>query len=79
LLGDFGTFQVGLASNLEGPKTLGIVDLHSARGFTQNIQNYLGRGLDEFRELAILIDGLGVDQAVFRGITVGSKRRFFPA
>jgi hypothetical protein len=63
-LGDFGIFQVGLASKVEGPETLGIADLHSARGFTQNFPNYLGRGLDEFRELAILIDGLGVDQAV---------------
>jgi hypothetical protein len=33
-------------------------------GFTQKPPNSLGRGLDESKELGILIDGLGVDQAV---------------
>jgi hypothetical protein len=43
------------------------------QGFTQNSLNFLDRGLDESREVGILTDGLGVDQA-FRGITVGSKK-----
>jgi hypothetical protein len=47
-------------------------DLH------RSLPKYLGGGLDELTEPGIIIDGLGVDQA-FRGITVGSKRRFFPA
>jgi hypothetical protein len=45
-----------------------------ARGiYTEDPQSFLGQRLDESREMRILTDGLGVDQA-FRGITVGSKK-----
>ena len=54
---------------MKRPKT---VRTTAPQGFTQNPLNFLGRGLDESREVGILTDGLGVDQA-FRGITVGSK------
>ena len=41
--------------------------------YTEDPLNFLSQRLDESREMRILTDGLGVDQA-FRGITVGSKK-----
>jgi len=53
---------------------IGPPDLHKPEGFTQKTPKvFWVKGLDESREMRILTDGLGVDQA-FRGITVGSKK-----
>jgi len=62
------------AANFVSPKNSKNGDLHSAPGFTQNPLIFLGKGLDVFKEAGILTNGLGVDQAILQGVTVGSKK-----
>jgi hypothetical protein len=48
----------------------------SPRDLHRNTLIFLGRGLDESWKSSILTNGSGVDRAICRGVTVGSKKVF---